>query len=103
MSVLHEIDAAPVAAAAVSAQQGEGITLPSIPPEVVTAVKAGINSIFWKWYETHRDNTVAHVHFWIFTKELKVSDLQQVFTLLFGAEGEDMTAERPPATVAPQQ
>lgn len=96
MSALSEIDVRSIAGAATDNQAA------TIPPEVVTIVKAEINTLFWRWYESHKENTVAHVHFWIFTKEIKVVDLQQVLTLLFGAEGEDQSVERPPATVAPE-
>lgn len=95
MSALTEVNGAAIAAAA-NNQDANGI-----PPEIVAAVKSVVNAQFWKWYENNKGNTVTHVHFWLFTKEIKVNDLYEVFTLLFGAEGEDQTIERPPATVPP--
>lgn len=82
MSVLSESSVNHVAAA-VNGGAAEDI---SIPPEVEQAVRLGINRLFWKWYEDHKDATVSHVHFWFFTREIKVSDLRELFLYLFGAE-----------------
>jgi hypothetical protein len=92
MSVLADSNAANIAAAA----QGIDAATISIPPEVEAAVKKGINALFWRWYREHEGDTVTHIHFWFFQRELKVSDLHNLFGYLFGDEsGEGAVAAAP--------
>lgn len=96
MSALSEIDGRSIAAKATS-QQAE-----TIPPEIVAAVKLEVNSLFWKWYREHENNHVVTVHlFWFVEKEIRVSDIHDVFVILFGPEGADQSQPQPPTTTAP--
>lgn len=95
MSALTEINGNAIAAAA-QKDAAQDIT---IPPEVVAAVKTAVNREFWTWYHAHENDHVATVHFWLFQKDVRVSDLHNVFVLLFGGEGEDQSVNRPPSTV----
>ena len=85
MSVLHEIDLSGVAAAA---HEQDVTTFPGLPPEVTSTIRSAIGRVFWEWFDLHREQPVAHVHFWFFSREVKVEDLREVFTLLFGPEGD---------------
>ena len=95
MSVLTEINTTAVVNAATESQAVH------VAEPIVIAVRSAIASEFWAWYGKHKDDTVTTVHFWIFSRDIRVSDLHAVFTLLFGGDGEDQSTERPPATVPP--
>lgn len=92
MSVLNEVDLSGVAAAAHSQ---EVTTFPGIPDEARNAVRSAVASVFWEWFELHKGQAIAHVHFWLFSREVKVDDLREVFTLLFGPQHTEQQPEVP--------
>lgn len=86
MSALDEVNFARIAAVAMAPNTALAESMPTIPPEVVAAIKAEAASLMWEWYHDHSDRIVAHVHMWFFARDVKVQDLHDVFVLLFGAD-----------------